>query len=64
MQIRSESSSDRLKLEMENMKQDKEKEIDKLDKILQETTAENRQLKSIVTGKEEVSYMNNISLTY
>ena len=46
------------------MKQDKEKELDKLEKILQETTAENRQLKTIVTGKEEVSYMSYISLTY
>ena len=45
---------------MENVKQDKERELERLEKIMQETTAENRQLRTAVTGKEEVTtyYLN------
>ena len=45
---------ERLKLEMENMKQDKQREINRLEQTAQQTMVENRQLKDDVRDKEEV----------
>ena len=45
---------ERLKLDMETMKQDKQREINRLEQTAQQTMAENRQLKDDVRDKEEV----------
>ena len=60
LQIKSESSLERLKLDMETMKQDKQREINKLEQTARQTMAENRQLKDDVRDKEEVGRDNHI----
>ena len=45
---------------MENMKQDKLREINRLEQTAQQTMAENRKLKDDVRDKEEVCLDNHI----